>query len=96
LDDPAMAELMADLPEPEGIDMSMAGFDPVRALLTALLDAINQNTAATIAAAGADPPEFLPAPRPVTGVDKARIRSRVKGRQALADLALGRTPSDST
>lgn len=71
--------------------MTMAGFDPNRALLTALLDAINQNTAATIAAAGAEPPEFPPAPRPVTGLEKAKNRARMRDRKALADLVLGRT-----
>jgi hypothetical protein len=76
--------------------MTMAGFDPTRALLTALLDAINQNTAATIAAAGADPPDFPPAPRPVTGLEKARNRARMQDRQALADLVLGRTRNNDT
>lgn len=95
LDDPDVAEELAQLPESAGVaELSMAGFDPIRSLLTALLDAINQNTAATIAAAGSDPPDFPPAPRPITGLEKARNRVRVEARQALADLMLGRSPAD--
>lgn len=91
LDDPDTARQLADLPEPEDSSLSMAGFDPTRALLSALLDAINNNTAATIAAAGADPPKFDPAPRPVTELDRARNRLRHDTRRALAALALGKS-----
>lgn len=89
-----MAEQMALVPEQPDRDLSMYGFDPSRALLSALLDAINQNTAATIAAAGADPPEFQPAPRPVTEVDRAKQRLRHESRRGLAALALGKSIDD--
>lgn len=69
--------------------MSMAGFGPVESLLTSLLDAVNANTSATIAAAGVDPPKIDPAPRPVTELERARNRLRVKSRESLAALALG-------
>ncbi|MCW2904695.1 MAG: hypothetical protein JWO67_6960 [Streptosporangiaceae bacterium] len=88
-----MAEGLAQAAPAQQRPMSLAGFDPIRALLTQLVDAINVNTAATIAAAGADPPTFDPLPRPETELDRARARVRSQARQALTDLFLGRTPA---
>ncbi|GAA1064674.1 hypothetical protein GCM10009574_022870 [Streptomyces asiaticus] len=50
----------------------------VEMLLASLLDAVRQNTAATMAAAGAKPPEFEPTPRP-------GIPPKSSGRKRLSD-----------
>lgn len=92
LEDPEVAEQMAVLDDGDTADMTMAGFDPYRSLLSALIDAVNQNTVAVIAVAGGDPPEFAPAPRPVTGLEKARLRVRHQAREAFADALLGISP----
>lgn len=89
LDDPDTAEQIVLHAPPEPPQMTMAGFGPVESLLTSLLDAVNANTSATIAAAGVDPPKIDPAPRPVTELERARNRLRVKSRESLAALALG-------
>lgn len=94
LDDPEVAAAMVDIPEPTSPELRMEGFDPHRALLTALLDAINLNTQAVIAAAGADPPKMEPAPRPVTELDRMRNRARHYDRRSLAALALGKDVSE--
>ncbi len=92
IDNPdVITELLEQEDQDPAGDMSLVGFDPVRSLLTALIDAVNNNTAAVIAAAGADPPDIPPAPRPVTELDRARARQRHTTRQSLADLAMGRT-----
>lgn len=94
LDDEAEAERIAALDDPDDHQrVGLAGYDPHRALLAALIDAVNMNTVATIAAAGAEPPKFEPLPRPETGLDRARARLRAQARQALADLAMGRPPT---
>ncbi len=89
LDDPETAARLAELDDDADSEMPLAGFDEMRALMSTLIDAVNQNTAATIAAAGTDPPQIPPMPRPVTGVQKARNRLRMESRDAFAAFLTG-------
>lgn len=50
----------------------LAEFDLHATLLRDLIQAVNQSTIATIAAAGGKPPKLPDYPRPRTGIDKAR------------------------
>jgi hypothetical protein len=93
LDDPDVAADLAEVPTAPR-PMSLVGFDPVVARLTDLIDAVNANTAATIAAAGVDPPTIDPMPRPETELDRARNRVRLEARNMIADMMTGRVPMD--
>ncbi|MFI5775979.1 hypothetical protein [Nocardia sp. NPDC051570] len=54
-------------------------------LLLTIIDGLQGVQAAVIAAAGADPPQAKPMPRPVTAVDRAREGRRMRSMQELID-----------
>jgi hypothetical protein len=75
LDDPEVAEELAKQPEPKGPGRPrLSEFDTHTALLTDILDRLGDVFAAVVATGGNKPPTIKPAPRPLTGVAKARER----------------------
>jgi hypothetical protein len=75
-DDPEFTEEPAATPE---------GYTTETYLLLSVIDALMGVQAAVIAAAGADPPSIAPMPRPITALDEARERKRMRNMQALID-----------
>lgn len=54
-------------------------------LLLSIIDGLQGVQAAVIAAAGADPPQIRPMPRPVTALDAVREERRMRAMQSLID-----------
>lgn len=54
----------------------LSEWSPTREGLARIEDAVRALNAAVIAAAGPEPPKFLPAVRPIAAADEARVRRR--------------------
>jgi hypothetical protein len=67
---------------------SLSEYDGVLERLDALVDATNQNTAATIAAAGAKAPRIPPQQRPVTAFERVAHRRKSAKHQSVVSRML--------
>jgi hypothetical protein len=85
----ARERLGSDAPIPNGPVLSEYG--PVEERLDALIDAVNQNTATTIAAAGGKPPSVQLRPRPETALERVRHQRRMAAHVALTARLMRRT-----
>ena len=86
LDDPEVAEVLAQQEEPSGPGApGLQEFTPVVATLTNIYDLQQQMLAALIQLGNGKPPSLQPAPRPVTGVQRARARVEVRRHLELVD-----------
>ena len=76
LDDPEVAEALANQPEANGPPQppGLQEFTPVVAVLADMRDLLQLVHSDLLASGGVKPPPFTPAPRPVTGVQRARAR----------------------
>lgn len=76
LDDPEVAEVLALQPQADGPPRppGLQEFTPVVAGLTDVRDLLQLVHRDLLASGGMKPPPFTPAPRPVTGVQRARAR----------------------
>ena len=76
LDDPEVAEVLALQPQADGPPRppGLQEFTPVVAALTDVRDLLQLVHRDLLASGGVKPPPFTPAPRPVTGVQRARAR----------------------
>lgn len=95
-DDDDLAEQLADRAEGESAQawMTMLGWTPERALLTALVEAVGDLTAITIAvnSEGGKVPDAPRLPRPALALDRIEKRRAEQAREALLDKLLpGRT-----
>ena len=70
----------------------MDGWTPERALLTALVDAVRQLTAITIAvnSENGKVPDFPQLPRPVTGIERAREQAEERRREQAKNALLAK------
>lgn len=74
---------------------SLSEYDGVLERLDALVDATNQNTKATIAAAGAKPPQIPPQQRPETAFERvAHRRKTAKHQQTVSRMLRKKEPLD--
>ncbi|MER7331661.1 MULTISPECIES: hypothetical protein [unclassified Micromonospora] len=75
--DEQWARSVLDNPPPENQPARrMSEWSPQLEMLTNLYDAVRENTRAVIASAGGKPGKVLPAPRPVTALERARRARR--------------------
>ena len=72
----------------------LSEYNPMVERLDRLIDAVGQNTAATIAAAGAKPPTIPPQPRPTTAFDTVKHRRRLAQHDALTARLLRRRSTE--
>ncbi|WP_459954886.1 hypothetical protein [Nocardia sp. IFM 10818] len=79
----------ADAPTPDGYTLDTY-------LLLTIIDGLQGVQAAVIAAAGADPPQARPMPRPVTALDLVREGQRMKSMQKLIDTFSILPPDDGS
>lgn len=85
LNDPEIAEEIAAQPEVVGPPPSPAwsSYTPERAALDNMIDRLGDLIVAVIATAGGKPPTIPPLVRPVTEVDRARLRREKKAHDDL-------------
>jgi hypothetical protein len=86
--DTELAEQLLALEEDEpqaAEDPTPDGYTLDTYLLLSIIDGLQGVQAAVIAAAGADPPQIRPMPRPVTALDLVREGRRMRAMQSLID-----------
>lgn len=84
LNDPEVAaQIAAQSSDGPPTPPAWSEYTPERAALDNILDRLGDVVAAVIGAAGAKPPKIRPATRPITEVDRARLR---REKQAHDDL----------
>ncbi|MFR9750490.1 hypothetical protein ACL02S_05580 [Nocardia sp. 004] len=80
---------------PEAEDPTPDGYTLDTYLLLTVIDGLQGVQAAVIAAAGADPPQVKPMPRPVTALDKVREERRLRSLQDLIGVFSAQPPDDT-
>lgn len=85
--DPEVADFLLDQPEPPPSrpQVPLSEYDTQTALLADVLDRLGDVIVAVVGSAGGKPPKLPPAPRPVTGVERARARRERLAHEALVD-----------
>lgn len=88
LSDDDFGEQMLDMPEPSSHSERLSEWSSLREGLARVEDALHHVSASVIAAAGAKPPTIDPAVRPITAIERARRRRRVREHEALVARVL--------
>lgn len=87
--DDEWAAAVVDSPPREDLPARrMSEWSPELEMLTNLFDAVRDNTRAVVAAAGGKPSRVLPAPRPVTAIERARRRRRLEKHRSVVARVL--------